>query len=128
VALRWRRRGALLAVSMLGTGMASADGPDRVLELTIAAGVVSGAELAPARGAPVLRVRQGEPVRLRWTSDVDIELHLHGYEVVITVPSGGAAVMEVDARAAGRFQVATHGASTFGPDHTVLLYLEVHPP
>jgi hypothetical protein len=58
------------------------------------------------------------------------ELHLHGYDQMLTVQPGSPAVMRVQARTAGRFAIEAH---RFGPDsgrsrrHVVLLYLEVHP-
>jgi hypothetical protein len=79
-----------------------------------------------------LRVTQGAAVELAFTADEPMELHLHGYDQLLTVPPGPVAVMRVDAKIAGRFAIAAH---RFGGDagksrsarHVVLLYLEVHP-
>ena len=85
-----------------------------------------------ASGPKALRVRQGERVTLEWLSDEAAALHLHGYNVELTLAPGKPGVMSVDAYAAGRFPIAVH---RFGDDpqhgggheERVLLYLEVHP-
>ena len=74
-----------------------------------------------------MRVTQGEKVELRWSSDEATELHLHGYNVRTQVTENGEGVMKIDARAAGRFAIESHG---FGADHhaeKTLIYLEVLP-
>jgi hypothetical protein len=77
-----------------------------------------------------IRVRQGQTVDLAFTADEMIELHLHGYDQLLTVQPGSPAVMRVQAKTAGRFAIESH---RFGNDggrsrrHVVLLYLEVHP-
>jgi hypothetical protein len=79
-----------------------------------------------------IRVTQGASVELAFTTDEPIELHLHGYDQLLTVQPGLAATMRVDAKIAGRFPIAGH---RFGRDaggsrstsHAVLLYLEIHP-
>lgn len=55
-----------------------------------------------------IRVRQGDTVRLRWTSDRPIVLHLHGYDIELAVEPGRSAEMTFEARAAGRFSVEEH--------------------
>lgn len=69
-----------------------------------------------------VQVRQGEAVELRWSADRRTLVHLHGYDVEITVSPGQAQVMAFRARASGRFPIESHG-----DHHTVLVYLEVHP-
>jgi hypothetical protein len=77
-------------------------------------------------------VTQGAAVELAFTADEPMELHLHGYDLLLTVEPGARAVMRLDAGIAGRFAIAAH---RFGGDagksrsarHVVLLYLEVHP-
>jgi hypothetical protein len=77
-----------------------------------------------------IRVTQGQTVELSFTADETVELHLHGYDQLLTVQRGSPAVMRVQAKAAGRFALEAH---RFGNDtgrsqrHVVLLYLEVHP-
>lgn len=69
-----------------------------------------------------IRLTEGETVQLNWTTDKAVELHLHGYDVEVTVEPGRAAPMTFRAHTAGRFPVSAHG---FG--HRTILYLEVLP-
>lgn len=57
-----------------------------------------------------------------WSADRRTIVHLHGYDIEITVNPGQAQVMAFRARASGRFPIESHGDR-----HTVLVYLEVHP-
>jgi hypothetical protein len=83
-------------------------------------------ELRIARGQlpanmRLIRVKQGDVVQLRWSSDQSIALHLHGYDIERKVEPGAVAEMTFTARATGRFPVQeyhtrsggghTHGAS-----------------
>ena len=82
-------------------------------------------------GHPVIRVKQNERVRLRWTAAEPVELHLHGYDIELRVAPGAAAEMAFEARATGRFPIQTHGqnAAQGGHHHgPALVYLEVYPP
>ncbi len=108
------------------------DGPlvESGIDLRIERGKVKG-------GTRVIRVTQGDTVRLRWTTDKTIAIHLHGYDVEITAKPDAPAVMSFKADAAGRFPISSH--DTGGLLHTerqgsgkrhheaVLLYLEVYP-
>jgi FtsP/CotA-like multicopper oxidase with cupredoxin domain len=77
-----------------------------------------------------VRVRQGDRVELTFTSDEAAELHLHGYDQLLTVEPNVPATLRLMAKTAGRFSLEAHG---FGGDakrrrnHAVLLYLEVYP-
>jgi hypothetical protein len=91
---------------------------------------IQARKVDPARRT--VRVTQGASVELAFTADEPIELHLHGYDQLLTVQPGLVATMRVDAKIAGRFPIAGH---RFGRDagggrstsHAVLLYLEIHP-
>lgn len=76
-------------------------------------------------GPDTLRVKKGDRVELRWSSDRTIVLHLHGYDLEREVTPQAPAVMSFAARLAGRFPVSEHrhGAG----HHRALVYLEVHP-
>jgi heme/copper-type cytochrome/quinol oxidase subunit 2 len=65
----------------------------------------------------VIRVKQGDIVKLRWSSDRSIALHLHGYDIERKVEPGAVAEMTFTARATGRFSVQEH-QSRSGGDHT----------
>jgi hypothetical protein len=71
----------------------------------------------------VVRVRQGDDVTLRWTTDKPLTIHLHGYDLEKTLSPGTPVSMRFNARATGRFPIETHG---HGEERT-LGYLEVHP-
>ncbi len=116
---------AVLAVAAGSTETTAQD--TRVVKIDIVKREAAGAEVEQSGGTGVVRVRQGERVELHWTTDEATELHLHGYNVRTKVDAGGEAVMDVNARAAGRFAIESHG---FGADHhaeKTLIYLEVLP-
>jgi FtsP/CotA-like multicopper oxidase with cupredoxin domain len=70
-----------------------------------------------------VRLKQGDDVELRWTSDRPITLHLHGYDIEKKVEPGKPTVMSFKASIPGRFPVEVHG----GAAHRPVLYLEVYP-
>ena len=79
---------------------------------------------------PVIRVKQGDWVRLRWVSDRAIVLHLHGYDIERKVEVGAVAEMTFLARAAGRFPVEEHRPSAAGGHShgdAPLVRIEVYP-
>lgn len=115
---------AVFAIAVI-SGAIAQDG--RVIKIDVIDRTATGPDIERAGGAEVVRIKQGDKVELRWSSDEATELHLHGYNVEIEVTAQGESVMNVDARAAGRFAVEGHG---FGGDHDAkktLLYLEVLP-
>ena len=78
----------------------------------------------------LLRVKQGDAVKLRWTSDRPIILHLHGYEIETKVVPGAVSEMTFDARATGRFPIEEHKpAAKGGHSHgeAPLVRIEVRP-
>jgi hypothetical protein len=80
-------------------------------------------------GKRSVRVSKGDAVVLRWSSDRQLRLHLHGYDVETTVVPGTPAEMKIQARATGRFPVEIHGQGTAGGGHghKTLFHLEVYP-
>lgn len=56
-------------------------------------------------------VSKGDTVRLVFTSNDRVMLHLHGYDIEKTVPAEGSAVIEFLANATGRFNITAHGSS-----------------
>ena len=93
----------------------SVDEEPRRFELRIENGRLTGT-------AKTVQVRRGDAVELIWSTDRRSVLHLHGYDIEITVDAGKAETMAFRARATGRFPIEMHGGR-----HTVLVYLEVHP-
>jgi len=98
----------------------------RVFQLNLKAGELP-------RDQRVVRVRQGEAIELRLTSDKPIGLHLHGYDIIVSVKPGEASTMAFEARIAGRFSVSSiqpGSAKKEGGGHQHggrILYLEVYP-
>jgi hypothetical protein len=73
-----------------------------------------------------LRVRQGDAVHIRLTSDQAGEAHLHGYRLVARVAPGSPAQWEFTARASGRYRLEWHpdadtkGGGRHGPSFATL--------
>ena len=57
---------------------------------------------------PVITVQQGEEVRLRITSDVPDEFHLHGYNLHVAVAPGKSGRLQFTAKLTGRFPYELH--------------------
>jgi hypothetical protein len=101
---RGRRGALLLGIAMLLgaiAGLASnaaAQTPEVAFDLKIEKGRV-------AANIRLIRVKQGDAVKLRWSTDRPIALHLHGYDIELKVQPGAVAEMAFTARATGRFPV-----------------------
>ena len=107
---------AAISIGSTGDGLAQTAAVEpRRFDLRIENGRVAG-------NVRTVRVQQGEAVELRWSADRRTIVHLHGYDIEITVNPGQTQVMALRARASGRFPIESHGDR-----HTVLVYLEVHP-
>jgi hypothetical protein len=79
-----------------------------------------------------IRATQGQTLDLTFTADEMVELHLHGYDRLLTLQPGSVAVMRLHASIPGRFAIEGHrfGGGTGGGRSgrpVVLLYLEVYP-
>jgi len=72
--------------------------------------------------AKTIQVRRDETVELIWSADRRSALHLHGYDIEVTVDVGKPQTMAFRARATGRYPIELHGGR-----HAVLVYLEVLP-
>jgi hypothetical protein len=77
----------------------------------------------------LIRVKQGDGVKLRWNADRRTEIHLHGYDITRTVEPGATTELTFTARATGRFTIEPHvSKSSGGHSHgSVLVTIEVHP-
>lgn len=105
---------AAAPVLVAGEGAAQA----RVFELALRNG-----DLAVEQR--VVRVRQGDDVTLRWTTDRTLTLHLHGYDIETRLSPAAPASMRFTARASGRFPIESHAHGQGG--HRVLAHVEVLP-
>ena len=72
-------------------------------------------------GPTVISVPQGTPVTLRITVDHHDELHLHGYDLTLKLPTATPAELSFVADKSGRFEYELHHA------HIDLGALEVQP-
>ena len=102
--------------------------PVRVLSAELARFSIAIQRRAVDPAQRTIRVTQGTALELAFKADEMMELHLHGYDQLLTVQPGSVAVMRLDAGTAGRFAIAGHVAGGGrSRSHVVLLYLEVHP-
>jgi len=78
----------------------------------------------------LIRVKQNDVVRLEWSTDKPMTIHLHGYDIEKKVTPGAVTEMRFTARATGRFSVEPHlgRQSSGGEAHgDVLVTIEVYP-
>jgi hypothetical protein len=83
-----------------------------------------------AESMSVIRVKQGDVVRLRWSTDRSIVLHLHGYDIEKKIEPDTVGLMEFVAYATGRFPVEVHespGAGGHSHGEAPLVRIEVYP-
>ena len=64
----------------------------------------------PIGGVEKLQVSSGEPVRFRVSSDVEGEVHVHGYDYEKPVKAGGSVAFDFPARLQGGFEIELHHA------------------
>jgi hypothetical protein len=113
---------ATLAIIAFAT-VAIAQTAEVVFDLSIEKGRV-------AANMRLIRVRQGDAVRLRWTTDRPILLHLHGYDIETKVEPGAITEMAFAARATGRFPIEEHRPNAQGGHshgEAPLVRIEVYP-
>ncbi len=79
----------------------------------------------------LIRVNEGDVVKLRWTSDQPLVLHLHGYDIEKRIAAGAVTELGFTAYATGRFPIHVHaqGAGAGGHAHedAPLATIEVYP-
>ena len=109
----------ILALALLVSGTVAAQEAAAVFPIRLHDGQALGK-------ATTVKVRLGERVVLRWESDRDVALHLHGYDIEQHVPASQAADMSFKATIAGRFPITVH-AQGKAHHHRAVAYLEVHP-
>ena len=115
-------RSAIAGTLLLMASLAGMAAEELTFDLRIEHGSVPSA-------MRVVRVHQGDLVKLRWTTDRLVALHLHGYDIERAVQPSAVAEMSFTARAAGKFAVS-RGVPTSSGGHTheaPIVTLEVLP-
>ena len=113
----------ILALAVMGPATVHAQAPEVVFDLKVEKGKV-------ASNMRLIRVKQGDAVKLRWTTDRPIMLHLHGYDLEKTVEPGATTEMAFTAHATGRFPVEEHKPNAKGGHshgEAPLVRIEVRP-
>jgi hypothetical protein len=62
----------------------------------------------PVGGVEELEVKSGDPVRFRVTSDIDGEVHVHGYDYEKPIKAGGSVSFDFPAKLQGGFEIELH--------------------
>jgi hypothetical protein len=114
----------MLLASVLFFATASAGAAELTFDLRVERGRLPDA-------MRLVCVKQGDIVKLRWSTDRPIVLHLHGYNIETKVEPGSVAEMTFTARATGRFPIELHlpnkGSSGHSHGEAPLVRIEVHP-
>src|SRR2546430_13387526 len=102
--VRTRTRIALcgLLLSLIGTLMPFAGS---AAEVTFALHIENGHVPENMR---LIRVKRNDVVKLEWSADRPMTIHLHGYDIEKQVVPGSTTEMTFTARATGRFTLEPH--------------------
>jgi hypothetical protein len=117
-----RLRALVLALSLSGA-LTGADAAEVTYAMTIANGRVHD-------NMRLIRVKQNDVVKLEWSTDKPMSVHLHGYDIEQEVKPGTVTEMTFTARATGRFTVEPHIGKTPSGGHAhgdILVTIEVYP-
>jgi hypothetical protein len=116
-------RSLVLALSLLGaTNLVAA-----AAEVTYTLAVANGRLPDNMR---LIRVKQNDVVKLEWSTDKPITVHLHGYDIEKEIKPGAVTEMKFVARATGRFTIEPHLGKTPSGGHPhgdILVTIEVYP-
>ena len=79
----------------------------------------------------LIRVEEGDVVKLRWTTDQAVVLHLHGYDIEKPVAPGAVTELTFTAYATGRFPLHVHAqrerAESPAQQEEPLIDVEIYP-
>ncbi len=119
VSARWA-----LALLLIAAGSAGAPAAELTFDMKIERGRVPDT-------MRLIRINEGDLVKLRWTSDQPLVLHLHGYDIEKRIAPGAVTELTFTAYAAGRFPIHVHaqgaGASGHAHEDAPLATIEVYP-
>jgi hypothetical protein len=119
---------SILASCLLALSLSAAFAPDvRADEMTFKLYVENGHVPENMR---LIRVKRNDVVKLQWSSDQVMTIHLHGYDIEKEITPGTVTDMVFTARAAGRFAVEPHLGRDASGGHAhgdVLVTVEVYP-
>ena len=99
----------------------------RAAEVTYVLRIENGHVAANMR---LIRVSQGDVVKLEWSADRPTTIHLHGYDIEKQVAPGARTELTFTASATGRFPVHVHGNEAESESHgheEALVTIEVYP-
>src|SRR5258708_11671093 len=119
--------GPILAAGVLVLSVAGATNVATAGEVTFVLPIANGRLPENMR---LIRVKQNDVVKLEWSTDKPVSIHLHGYDIETAVAPGAVSEMTFTARATGRFTVEPHVGKTQSGGHAhgdVLATLEVYP-
>ena len=123
--MSWCRppRAFVLALSLVGAMNVAAGAAEVSYVLAIANGRVPD-------NMRLIRVKQNDLVKLKWSTDKPMSVHLHGYDIEQEVKPGTVTEMSFTARSTGRFTIEPHVGKTQSGGHAhgdVLVTIEVYP-
>jgi hypothetical protein len=117
----WRRLFAFTLLTCLALPAASQAQEVKRFDLALKAGALPKAQ-------QTIKVKQGDQVELKWTTDQPMRIHLHGYDITITVKPSEPTVTAITAKIPGRFSAEKLQDKPSGHHHGgKIFYLEVHP-
>jgi FtsP/CotA-like multicopper oxidase with cupredoxin domain len=117
---------SLLAVALSGAANVAIT-TARAAEVTFVLRIVNNQVPPDMR---LIRVKQGDVVKLQWRADRPSIVHLHGYDIEKRVAPGAITELTFTARATGRFPVHLHGSEAESAGHgheDALVTIEVYP-
>lgn len=99
----------LIAISVIVFACGSGSDEDIEIEIQILANEVQGV-------TNPIEVKKGNNVRLSLTSDKDMSVHLHGYDIKKDLESGVVTYLDFDAIATGLYVLTSHESDHEGHD------------
>src|SRR5215471_2883413 len=120
-------RGCPVQALLLAISLTSALNAAEAAQVTYALNIVNGRVPDNMR---LIRVKQDDVVKLEWSTDKPMTVHLHGYDIEQELKPGAATQMTFTARATGRFTIEPHIGKTPSGGHAhgdVLVTIEVYP-